>query len=100
MAFAMTLLVSAASVQLHSGRKPLTVKNREEGIKLFKSLTSVAALARNAEEFEHTLDSDLFRAFIIVWEHYRNDSFQASIGARLLGFYQLMIRSRGKVLEA
>ena len=100
MAFAMTLFVSAASGQLHSGRKPLTVKNRAEGVKLFKGLASVAASARNVEQDEDALDSDLFRAFTIVWEHYRNDRVQASIGARLLGFYHLMVRSRGKALEA
>lgn len=98
MAFAMTLFLRAASGQLSSGQKPLSVKNKDEGVRLFVSLADIAAPKRG-EELAHALDTDLFRAFLIVWEHYRNDAFQKSIGARLLGFYHLMIRTQGKALE-
>lgn len=73
MAFAMTLFVTAASGQLSSGQKPLTVKNREDGVRLFLKLSGEAAEGQKLE-LESTLDSDLFRAFLIVWEHYRNDT--------------------------
>ncbi len=100
MAFAMTLFVSAASGQISSGRKPLAVKNRKEGVELFLGVLSGPAGKRSLAEFDTLLESDLFRSFLIVWEHYRDDAVQASIGARLLGFYDLMVRTRGKVLEA
>ncbi len=99
MAFAMTLFVSAASGQISIGREPLTLQNRHEGQRLFISLSSPTAEAKTKEEVEAALETALFRAFLIVWEHYRGDKSQASIAARTLGFYYLMGRSRGAALD-
>ena len=100
MAFAMTLFVSAASGQLSTGQRPLTVQNRKQGVRLFASLSGVTDRTGSKDPLEQELDSDLFRAFLIVWEHYRDDAYQASIAARLLGFYRLMTTTRGEALEA
>lgn len=49
---------------------------------------------------EETLASPLFTAFLLVWEHYKADPVQASLGARLLGFFHLMVESRGTAVES
>lgn len=48
---------------------------------------------------EEAYASPLFSAFLLVWEHYKAYPGQASLGARLLGFYHLMTESRGATLE-
>ena len=100
MAFAMTLFVNAATGQISSGNNPITARNRHEGEALFLTLTLTASEVANPEAREKALGTPLFRAFLIVWAHYGNDELRASIGARLLGFYQLMTRTHGKIVEA
>lgn len=99
MAFAMTLFVSAANGQISIGRKPLTIQNKHEGQRLFIRLSSDTAPLMDAEELAAALRTRLYEAFLIIWEHYRNEKQQASIGARVLGFYYLMARSRGAALN-
>lgn len=98
MAFAMTLFVSAANGQISIGRRPLTVQNQHEGQTLFLRLSSNSAPPIDAEELAAALRTRLYEAFLIIWEHYRSEEQQASIGARVLGFYYLMARSRGEAL--
>lgn len=100
MAFALTLFVSAASGQISAGRKPLTIENMQKGRNLFLSLSFHNPQAIRKIEIEEALSSPLFAAFLLVWEHYKADPVQASLGARLLGFYYLMTESRGAALES
>jgi hypothetical protein len=99
MAFAMTLFVSAANGQISIGRKALTIQNRHEGQRLFLNLSSGIVPTTDPEEITHALQTRLYQAFLIIWEHYRGEEQQASIGARVLGFYYLMARSRGQALD-
>ena len=99
MAFALILFVSAASGQLSAGRKPLTVENMQAGRTLFLALSFHNPQVIRQVEIEETLATPLFTAFLIVWEHYKADPGQASLGARLLGFYYLMTESRGAALD-
>ena len=99
MAFAMTLFVSAANGQIFAGRKLLTLQNRHEGQDLFLRLSSDGAVTIDPVQASAALQTRLYQAFLIVWEHYRGEEQQASIAARVLGFYYLMGRSRGAALE-
>ena len=99
MAFALTLFVSAASGQLSAGRKPLTIENMREGQKLFLSFAFHDPRVAQSSEIDEVLSGPLFAAFLLVWEHYKADPGQASLGARLLGFYYLMTETRGAALE-
>ena len=99
MAFAITLFVNAGTGQISAGQKPLTIRNRKDGVKLFLTLSSPASGPLSREQGEAAVQSELFQAFLIVWEHYRSDTSQVSIAARLLGFFHLMTRTRGKALE-
>ena len=99
MAFAMTLFVSAVHGQISAGSKPLTPTSMQEAERLFLSLATTTLEDKKSEEVEAALGTPLFRAYMVVWNHYRNDGTEKSISARLLGFYYLMARSRGTALD-
>jgi PAS domain-containing protein len=99
MAFALSLFVSAGSGQISAGRKPLTIESRKAGETLFLSLVLSASERSKQQPVEFVLGTKLFESFLLVWEHYRNDAAQRSIGARILGFYRITAGSKGAALQ-
>ena len=96
-AFAMTLFVSAANGQSSGPSKPARVAQGCE--ELFLALSFGVRNPPDSMRREALLESSLFRAFCTVWTEYADDPRRVSLCARVLGFYFLMERSRGTILE-
>lgn len=91
--------MSAANGQISVGRKELTIQNRHGGQRLFIGLSSGTTQTSSSEDLAAALETRLYKAFLIIWEHNRGEEQQASISARVLGFYYLMARSRATALH-
>lgn len=99
MAFALSLFVGAASGELAGpGAGTISATSRQECDRLLWALSRrQGGLLRAgvAQQYLSSLDA----AFRGVWRYYEGDEQQASVCARVLGFYYLMEHSEGAVVE-
>ena len=97
----MALFVSAANGQPagRAGVGPRKLQRDKDGELFFLALSSGTHAALDDRERKSLLESSLFAAFQVVWDHYADDPERKSILARILAFCSLMERSRGALLE-
>ena len=96
----MALFFAAAQRKLLPKRKPTTEAELavgQEGERVFVAL--VPPLPAPFPKTAELRGSTLSEAFLTLWQHYSNDERQASICARVLGFYLLTERTEGAVLR-
>lgn len=93
MAFAMEIFMGAANGCIAVMKSGAEAGSAESGALLrCLSLGMPTAVPRAADQ---SAASDLTSAFYVLWKHYSGDVRQRSICARVVGFYYLMIASRG-----
>jgi hypothetical protein len=102
LAYALTIFVSAANGKLRprvAGRSALRQSSILDCECLFLTLSSGprrrAADRRSSAQRETTLPV----AFAALWNEYLNEPSRDSICARVLGFYYLMERTRGRMVK-
>jgi hypothetical protein len=98
--FALGVFVAAGSRPLPAGAmrcEELSEEETDEGEALFGDLLVHGSFADRSQELPH--QASLPRAFAALWREYRDDAMRESLCARVLCFYFLMERTRGKVVE-
>ena len=98
-AFAMSLFVSAGNGDLAGSlQEGVPARSLEACTRLLWVISrGIGGMMR--DEPERPYLSRLEGAFRTVWRHYEGDERQASVCARVLGFYYLMERSGGAIVE-
>lgn len=99
MAFAMSLFVGAANGELAQPQTDtISAQSSGERDRLLRTLSRGTSGMLQSGAGQPYLSS-LEEAFRGVWSHYEGDERQASVCARVLGFYYLMEESGGAVIE-
>ena len=102
MAFAMSLFVGAGNGKISPHRRTDSQADRNDELQAHRRFVTWSSHTEvaNAGQLQMNAPVSLFRAFLVVWQHYCLEECQQSICARLIGFYYMMERTRGEVLAA
>ena len=102
MAFAMALFVGAGNGRISPHRHTDSQADRNDELQAHRRFVAWSSQTEvaNAGPLQRKASVSLFRAFLVVWQHYGLEECQQSICARLIGFYYMMERTRGEVLAA
>ncbi|ADW69528.1 hypothetical protein [Granulicella tundricola] len=98
-AFAMTLFLQAASLQLASRRCGDGRDSDDcECVRVLRELAGGIPLAA-PKVLIAAQESSLEGAFAALWHHYEGEPVQLSLSARVLGFHLLALNNGGRILE-
>ena len=102
LAYALTVFVAAANRKLHSDPHRSQMASRHplgECERLFQTLSSEDHPEPVPPNRRDNSEMTLRAAFAALWNNYRSEQSRDSICARVLGFYYLMERTAGQVIQ-